>query len=117
MRHEVHKICLNHHIGTDGYQRIFCPDDHSPVEDDVLRYAVYMLSRQPCRSKGACRRRACGMGRHCQEELCFKDGKTEKCQIAARLHSIDTKIAKWVQPGSKAAMKSGTLIDLGVLDE
>jgi hypothetical protein len=60
MRHEVHKLCLNHHIGTDGCQRMFC--------------------------------------------------------------SIDTKIAKWVQPfdvqpGSKAAMKSGTLIDFGVLDE
>jgi hypothetical protein len=122
MRHEVHKICLNHHIGTDGCQKMFCPDDYSSVDDDVLRYAVYMLSRQSCRSKGACRRRVCGMGHQCQEELCFKDGKTEKCRIATRLHNIDTKIAKWVQPlgvqpGGKAAMKSGTLIDLGVLDE
>jgi hypothetical protein len=122
MRHEVHRICLNHHIGTDGCQRMFCPNDHSYVENTVLRYAVYMLSRQSCRSKGACRRRVCGMGHHCQEELCFKDGKTEKCRIATKSHGIDTVIAKWVQPveiqpGSKAAMGTGTLIDLGVLDK
>jgi hypothetical protein len=122
MRNEVHKICLNHHIGTDGCQKMFCPDDHFHVEDKVLRYAVYMLSRQSCRSKDACCRWICGMGHHCQEELCFKDGKTEKCRIATRMHGIDTVISKWVQPmevqpGSKVAMGTGTLIDLRVLDE
>lgn len=72
-----------------------CSLDHEPYDGDALHFFKFLVRKQKCSRKGACRVRDCARGHHCQEARC-RDGKKPGCKFSASSHSMDKRVVRLV---------------------
>lgn len=108
-RADERKVCNSYHLSGECGD-MGCPYDHSDASETIIEVLRYLLLQHPCSRAGACRSIKCYLGHLCQKPNC-RGVKSWQCRFNHNAHSLDLKVAQWVEPAEQGDLQQSPISD------